>query len=262
MSFLNSLITAGLSAISQLCVTFSNQSPVNINLGLEGAVATAIPVYINQSNQDMEICDMKVNFRVNGVSVSSVENLIGAYEFGGTNFPITTSPTTLVDQQTANPTLAQVTIYFWALVLVRVMQGQAVDYNQPAYQLDLTMLKYRLLSDQRLSWADVFKTPNVIIYSDYSVLYGHQTYRDYVFGFKDSKFPGPLLFGAGDFIQLITFASNNFSIPTNGVAGIWARLCGLLSFEFVPPYNPMDFDPSQLLLDSPNSKFKKFNKAQ
>jgi len=264
MAFLQKLISGGIQLLTgAFCATFSHNSPFNLNLGLAGTVTEGQPLMINTAANNMEITNFKVNLRVAGVSIPAIE----AYQYGletislGGQAPPDNTAAAIASSQQYNPTLAQLTIVAWAIVVVRSPGAQlGAIYNTPAYLFNFAMYKDRLLTDSSLSDASILTKPNTIVYMEYTVLYGHQTCRDFQISFVDSAFPGAILLGPSDWIQFLYFGSNNFTYPSIGQAGIWGRVCGNVSWEIMPPFDPTTPNPDAFKLNSATSAYKHFNR--
>jgi hypothetical protein len=261
-SFLSVLGTVANVVSGFLCYTFKNQSALNLVLGLSGATTFGQPIYINQSGAPVMLTNWKCAVNTEGVSDPSVEGYFIALDTAG---PVQSNAAEQLRNATAyNPTLAIPTFYAWALMVVKATED-VVDFNTPVANFNFQSLKDRLAAGQPSdtmppSYANIVDNGR-ILFSDASGLYGHQTGQKYYFGFTDSKYPGPIILGAKDWIQIIYMASNNFEYPSLGIAGPWARLQAVFSFESQPP--PLEGsgndDPSRFTLNGPNSVYKQFN---
>lgn len=246
------------------CATFSKQSPVNLNLGqVGGSNAAGYPLIINgiQNNNQMLITNFKVNFRLSGVSVPPIENAYVTTNLTAStlNYPnLLTSNTELASYTATNPTLAMCTIAAWAIIMVRQEGTQTPSYLTPQAQFSFDMLYTQLTQQVVPSNANITNKSNIIVYMDYTVLYGHQTWRDFQIGFQDSQYPGSIRFNPGDWLQLITFGGNNFDIPSYSTSGIWARLCGVVSYEILPQN---DNKSGELSINAEGSLYKLFERV-
>jgi len=253
-------------AANFMCYTFSKQSYINVVHGLQGSVTEGTPIIINtlEQNQEVLITNFKVNLRTMGVQVPAIEvaQLNANYSQAGSSLPITGAQVqeTLNIAAALNPSLALNTIYAWAILLVRKQSTT----TPPNYVLADTQFKFVKEEQFALNMgsfvplnSDLVDKADKILFADLSLTYGHQTWRDYLFGFKDSKFPGPCRLQPGDFLQFIWFGSNNVDFPLLGYAGVWARTAGYVSFELLP----QDATTSLMIdTNSVTNPYKKFDK--
>jgi hypothetical protein len=269
MSWLSSLVSmAGSVASSFFCATFSKQSPINLSLGINGATTLGQLIYLNSGSVEQLITNLKVNFRLNGVSAPPIEiymywaNLQGA----GTEVPqvFSSSSTALgLGQElqafaNLNPTLAVPTLCAWAIIMVRQDPNTATFYDLAQAYFTFTMLTDFINQNPIPSYANITNIPNIIVYLDYTVLYGHETWRDFQIGFQDQRYPGPLRMNPQDWLQLITFGSGNFDRPEASVNGVWGRLAGLISLEVQAIGNNSGTEEERI--NAVNSNYKLFTR--
>lgn len=209
------------------CYTLSQNSVVHLNLGLDGPRTFAQPLYI--SNEIQYVTNLKVNFRVSGVS-QYIDTVVAMNELGLTSTVNTTQSVQSV--MFTNPTMRQSTIVAIAIIKVQSVNGELRPVNTPGQEISWAQLQDTYTSNQKFApLVPVFS--NSVIWAKVVQLNGPDTFCDIIGGFANSEYPGPVALKENDFIQVIYSASNNFTNPQDGLSGLWARMSGLFSVETV-----------------------------
>lgn len=247
LDIIGGAVGGALNAWAGVCGGLPTQSAVNLNMGTQGTTTQAIPLFLNTSQNPIVVTQFKVAGTVLGVLVPIIENanLANDYRLAGVQAPQfsynrdTAEYIGVVQQATAqNPTLSQVTYWQWAIIVVPVNPGFTPNYTVP-YANFTNKNFLQVLASQtpnqtiKVGFANVVDNASCLLWYMAGVSAGYANPTMFQSGFKNCGWPGPIILGSGDYLQLIYMASNDFTFPQLGIPGMWARMVMVTQYDQV-----------------------------